>query len=241
MSSSQKWGAETARHYDEPGSPMFSPELLAVTTGFLADLAGDGRALELAIGTGRVAIPLADRGVPVVGIEFSEHMAAVLREKVAAERIPVTIGDMATARVPGDFALVYLVYNTLSNLLTQEEQVQCFVNAARHLSPGGRFVIELGVPPLRRMPPGQSAVPFSVSSEHIGIDTIDPVTQRQTSHHYWPQSGRHGRSEHRYLWPAECDLMARIAGMELERRVADWDGSPFTAESASHVSVWRKA
>lgn len=241
MTSSQKWGADTARHYDEPESPMFSPELLDATTGFLAELAEGGRALEMAIGTGRVAIPLAERGVPVAGIEFSEHMVEVLREKVDAESIPVTIGDMATARVAGEFSLVYLVYNTISNLLTQDEQVECFINAARHLSPGGRFVIELGVPPLRRMPPGQTAVPFSVSSEHIGIDTIDPVTQALTSHHYWPQQGRHGRSEHRYLWPAECDLMARIAGMELEQRVADWDGSAFTAESPSHISVWRAA
>lgn len=240
MTSSQVWSAEAARHYDDPGSPLFSPEVLGPTVDVLAGLAGRGRALELAIGTGRVAIPLAERGVPVAGIELSEHMAAVLREKDGPDRIPVTLGDMATTRVPGEFALVYLVFNTISNLLTQEEQVQCFVNAARHLAPGGRFVIELEVPPLRKMPPGQLAVPFDVSAEHLGFDTIDPVSQRLTSHHHWPASGRHGLSEHRYLWPSECDLMARIAGLELERRVADWDGSEFTADSPSHVSVWRK-
>ncbi|GAA4429721.1 class I SAM-dependent methyltransferase [Georgenia halophila] len=234
------WGEETARRYDETSAEMFAPEVLGPTVELLARLAGSGRALELAVGTGRVAVPLAERGVPVAGIELSESMAAQLRTKVDADRLPVVIGDMATARVPGDFSLVYLVFNTISNLLTQDEQVECFRNAARHLAPGGRFVIELGIPPLRRLPPGQLSAPFDVSEKHLGFDTVDPVTQRLTSFHYWPEDGHHGRSEHRYLWPSECDLMARMAGLELERRLADWDGSPFTGESTSHVSVWRK-
>ena len=166
-----------------------------------------------------------------------------LRAKVDAATIPVVVGDMATATVPGEFSLVYLVFNTLGNLRTQEEQVACFQNAARHLTPGGRFVVEIGVPPLRRLPPGQGAVPFDVSEEHVGFDTLDVVTQQGTSHHYYLPAGeppRHGVHHFRYVWPAECDLMARLAGMTLESRVADWDGSPFTADSEGHVSVWRK-
>ncbi|MFC7405430.1 class I SAM-dependent DNA methyltransferase [Georgenia alba] len=241
MTSSQLWGEELARTYDD-NPTMFAPEVLGPTVDFLADLAGDGAALEFAVGTGRVGIPLARRGVPVTGIELSEPMAARLREKITADELPVTIGDMATTRVPGEFTLVYLVFNTISNLLTQDEQVECFRNAARHLAPGGRFVIELGVPPLRRLPPGQLAAPFDVSDQHLGIDTYDLVTQRCTSHHYTRrgETFRYWPSEHRYLWPSECDLMARIAGLELEHRYADWDRSEFTAESTSHVSVWRK-
>jgi hypothetical protein len=153
------------------------------------------------------------------------------------------MGDMATTRVPGEFTLVYLVYNTITNLLTQREQLECFRNAARHLVPGGRFVIENGVPPLRRLPPGQTAVPFSVDDDHLGFDTFDVVEQMSVSHHYWrlpDGTFRHDSGNFRYIWPSECDLMAHVAGMELERRLADWDGSPFTAESTSHVSVWRK-
>ncbi|MZD03569.1 methyltransferase domain-containing protein, partial [Streptomyces sp. SID5785] len=185
-----------------------------------------------------------ERGVPVAGIELSEHMAAVLRRKADAATLPVTIGDMATTVVPGEFTLVYLVYNTISNLLTQDEQVECFRNAARHLAPGGRFVIELGVPPLRFLPPGQVAVPFDVSERHLGFDTFDLVEQILVSHHF-TRDGENGAyrrdaSRHRYAWPAELDLMARIAGLELERRVADWYGTPFTEDSAQHVSVWRR-
>ena len=224
---------------------MTSAAVLGATVGFLAELAGDGRALEFAVGTGRVGVPLRKRGVPVTGIELSEHMAAVLRRKVDEETLPVVLGDMATTVVPGEFSLVYLVYNTISNLLTQEEQVECFRNAARHLRPGGRFVIELGVPPLRFLPPGQVAVPFDVSERHLGFDTIDPVEQLLVSHHFTRDGDdgryRRGASRHRYAWPAELDLMARIAGLQLERRVADWDGSPFTQESPKHISVWRKS
>ncbi|GHE50333.1 methyltransferase [Streptomyces cellulosae] len=224
---------------------MTSAAVLGATVDFLAELAGDGRALEFAVGTGRVGVPLRERGVPVTGIELSEHMADVLRRKVDEDTLPVVIGDMATTVVPGEFSLVYLVYNTISNLLTQDEQVECFRNAARHLRPGGRFVIELGVPPLRFLPPGQVAVPFDVSERHLGFDTVDTVEQLLVSHHFTRdgEDGRYrrGASRHRYAWPAELDLMARIAGLQLERRVADWDGSPFTQESPKHISVWRKS
>ncbi|MDH6223310.1 MULTISPECIES: class I SAM-dependent DNA methyltransferase [Streptomyces] len=243
MTSSELWTKETAERYDEGETEMTSPAVLGPTVDFLARLAGDGPALEFAIGTGRVGVPLRERGVPVTGIELSEHMAAVLRRKVDEETLPVVIGDMATTVVPGSHTLVYLVYNTISNLLTQDEQVECFRNAARHLSPGGRFVVELGVPPLRRMPPGQSAVPFDVSDRHLGFDTIDLVDQLLVSHHFSREADgryRRGASRHRFAWPSELDLMARIAGLELERRVADWDGSPFTDDSTRHVSVWRK-
>ncbi|MFD8270274.1 class I SAM-dependent DNA methyltransferase [Streptomyces althioticus] len=244
MTSSELWGPESAERYDSEETEMTSAAVLGATVDFLADLAGDGRALEFAIGTGRVGVPLRERGVPVAGIELSEHMAAVLRRKVDEETLPVVLGDMATTVVPGEFSLVYLVYNTISNLLTQDEQVECFRNAARRLRPGGRFVIELGVPPLRFLPPGQVAVPFDVSERHLGFDTIDPVEQLLVSHHFTRdgEDGRYRReaSRHRYAWPAELDLMARIAGLQLERRVADWDGSPFTQDSPKHVSVWRK-
>ncbi|GGR65546.1 class I SAM-dependent DNA methyltransferase [Streptomyces roseolus] len=242
MTSSELWSRATAERYDTEEAGISSPAALGPTLDFLAELAGDGRALEFAIGTGRVGVPLRERGVPVVGIELSEHMAAVLRRKVDEDTLPVAIGDMATTVVPGGFALVYLVYNTITNLLTQDEQVECFRNAARHLEPGGRFVIELGVPPLRLLPPGQVAVPFDVSERHLGFDTFDLVEQVLVSHHFTLEDGRYrrGASRHRYAWPAELDLMARLAGLEPERRVADWDGTPFTQDSTKHVSVWRK-
>ncbi|MFE5212861.1 class I SAM-dependent DNA methyltransferase [Streptomyces sp. NPDC056600] len=243
MTSSEIWSKDMAERYDAGETVMVSPEVLGPTVDFLARLAGDGPALEFAIGTGRVGVPLRERGVPVTGIELSEPMAAVLRGKVDEETLPVVLGDMATTVVPGSFSLVYLVYNTISNLLTQDEQVECFRNAARHLAPGGRFVIELGVLPLRRMPPGQTAVPFDVSERHLGFDTIDMTDQLLVSHHFvLEEDGRYrrGNSRHRYASPAELDLMARIAGLERERRVADWDGSPFTNDSEKHVSVWRK-
>jgi SAM-dependent methyltransferase len=244
VTSSELWGRETAEVYDAEEADRSSAAALEPALAFLAGLAGDGRALEFAIGTGRVGVPLRERGVPVVGIELSEHMAAVLRRKVDEDTLPVVIGDMATTVVPGEFTVVYLVYNTITNLLTQDEQVECFRNAARHLAPGGRFVIELGVPPLRFLPPGQVAVPFDVSERHLGFDTFDLAEQILVSHHFTRDGddGRYRRSNsrHRYAWPAELDLMARIAGLRLERRVADWDGTPFTQESAKHISVWRK-
>jgi SAM-dependent methyltransferase len=243
MTSSDLWDAETAQRYDETSSAMFAPEVLDPAVDFLADLAGSGPALELAVGTGRVAVALLARGVPVTGIELSEPMVAQLRRKVGEGDLPVVVGDMATTRAPGEFSLVYLVWNTIANLRTQAEQVECFRNAARHLRPGGRFVIELWVPPLRRFPPGQVAVPFEVSEGHLGFDTYDLATQRGTSHHYWPTDdgqARYGTSNFRYVWPAECDLMAQLAGLEPDGRFADWRRSPFISDSESHVSVWRK-
>ncbi len=161
-----------------------------------------------------------------------------------ASDLPVVVGDMATSTVPGEFSLVYLVWNGIGNLRTQAEQVACFRNAARHLAPGGRFVIELWIPGIRRFPPGQDAVPFHIGERHVGFDTYDMATQQGTSHHY----SRHpdgtvtyGASNFRYIWPAECDLMAQLAGMTLERRLGDWNRAPFTGDSESHVSVWRKS
>jgi len=240
----QLWDEETAAAYDTPGIGMFAPEVLGPTVEVLAGLAaqGNGQALELAIGTGRVAVPLRARGVRVVGIELSEAMVHRLRDKADEQSIPVILGDMATTRAPGSFALVYVVYNTISNLLTQAEQVACFRNAARHLEPGGRFVVELWVPDLRRLPPGSAATVWHAEPGYLGLDTYDVLQQRVVSHHFTfdeSREARLGRSPHRYIWPAELDLMAQLAGLELESRHADWMGSEFTAESPSHVSVYR--
>src|SRR5215467_9666625 len=206
------WDHEAARTYDTPGEGMFAPEVLGPAVDRLAELAGDGAALEFAIGTGRVAIPLAARGVRVTGIELSGPMIEQLRTKAGEAAIPVIAGDMATA-APGEYALVYLVYNSISNLLTQAEQVECFRNAARHLRPGGRFVIELWVPELRKLPPGQVATVFSCEPGYIGLDTYDTLRQRVVSHHFWfgeARQARMDRSPHRYIWPAELDLMAQL-------------------------------
>jgi len=242
MRQDEIWDADAARRYDTPGTGMFAPEVLGPTVDRLVELAGGGRALELAIGTGRVAVPLAERGVPVTGIELSAPMIDQLRTKVGAETIPVVVGDMSTTRAPGEFTVVYLVFNTISNLLTQDEQVACFRNAARHLAPGGRFVIELWVPELRRLPPGQEAVVWLSEPGYLGLDTYDVLAQHVVSHHFRFDDSRRAqlfRSPHRYVWPAELDLMARLAGFELESRHADWSGTQFTAESRSHVSVYR--
>ncbi|MDT0320940.1 class I SAM-dependent methyltransferase [Streptomyces millisiae] len=242
MRQDEIWDAEAARNYDTPGAGMFAPEVLEPTVDRLAELAAGGRALEFAVGTGRVAVPLARRGVPVSGIELSRPMLDRLREKVDEATIPVVVGDMATATVPGPFQLVYLVFNTISNLLTQAEQVACFRNAARHLAPGGRFVIELWVPELRKLPPGQRAIVCQSEAGYILLDTYDVLRQHVVSHHFRFDEGREARlfrSPHRYVWPAELDLMAQLAGFELESRHADWQGAEFTAESRSHVSVYR--
>lgn len=236
------WDADAARRYDTPGKGMFAPEVVGPTVDRLAALAGDGPALELAIGTGRVAVPLAERGVPVTGIELSPSMVDQLRTKVDEATIPVIVGDMATASAPGKFTLVYLVYNTLSNLLAQAEQVACFRNAAGHLLAGGRFVIELWVPELRKLPPGQQAVVWHSEPGYLGLDTYDVLHQHVVSHHFWFDESREARlvrSPHRYVWPAELDLMAKLAGFVLETRHADWTGAELTAESRSHVSVYR--
>jgi SAM-dependent methyltransferase len=236
------WDSSVAQRYDTPGTGMFAPEVLGPTVDRLVELAGGGRALELAIGTGRVAVPLAERGVPVTGIELSRPMLDQLRTKVDETTIPVVVGDMATAGASGTFSLVYLVYNTISNLLTQAEQVACFRNAARHLTPGGRFVIELWVPELRKLPPGVEATVWHQEPGYIGLDTYDVLQQLVVSHHFRFGEGTDAelfRSPHRYIWPAELDLMAQLAGFELETRHADWQGADFTAESRSHVSVYR--
>lgn len=235
------WDADAAEGYDTFGTGMFAPDVLGPIVDRLVELAAGGRALEFAIGTGRVAIPLAERGVSVTGIELSHAMIARLREKADESAIPVVTGDMATTLAAGEYALVYLVYNTISNLLTQAEQVACFRNAARHLTPGGRFVIELWVPELRTLPPGQQATVFRCEPGYIGLDTLDVLHQRVVSHHFRfgeDQQARLVRSPHRYIWPAELDLMAQLAGFELESRHADWSGAAFTAESSSHVSVY---
>jgi SAM-dependent methyltransferase len=237
----QLWNAEVAKRYDTPGTGMFAPEVLGPTVNRLAALAEGGRALEFAIGTGRVAVPLSEH-IPVTGIELSTAMLEQLRAKADADSIPVVLGDMATARVPGEFALVYLVFNTISNLLTQEEQVACFRNAARHLSPGGRFVIELWVPELRRLPPGTPATVGIADPGYILLDRYDVLKQHVVSHHFHFGEGTQAqlfRTPHRYIWPAELDLMAQLAGFTLESRHADWSATPFTANSPSHVSVYR--
>jgi SAM-dependent methyltransferase len=236
------WDTEAAQNYDTPGSGMFAPGVLEPAVDRLRHLAGDGRALEFAIGTGRVAVPLRQRGVPVTGIELSRPMSDQLRTKVDEATIPVVMGDMATATAPGRFTLVYLVYNAISNLMTQAEQVACFRNAARHLSPGGRFVIELWVPELRALAPGRSGTVGHVEDGYILLDTYDVLNQHVVSHHFRFGEGRQAqlfRSPHRYIWPAELDLMAEIAGFQLESRTADWAGASFTGESPSHVSVYR--
>lgn len=236
------WDIEAAHSYDTPGTGMFSPDVLGPTVARLAELAGGGRALEFAIGTGRVAVPLCERGIPVTGIEISPAMVAQLRTKADEATIPVVLGDMATTVAPGSYTLVYLVFNGISNLLTQAEQVTCFRNAAHHLSPGGRFVIELWVPELRKLPPGQQAIVWHSEPGYIGLDTYDVLRQHVVSHHFKFGESRQAqvfRSPHRYVWPAELDLMAQLAGFELESRHADWMRSDFTSDSRSHVSVYR--
>jgi SAM-dependent methyltransferase len=243
MVSSDLWDEATAAIYDDEEASMFTHEVVDPAVDFLCRLAGTGSALEFAIGTGRIGIPLMRRGVAVSGIELSPFMISRLQSKVSEADLSVVEGDMATTTVPGEFSLVYLVWNSISNLRTQKEQVECFANAARHLGAGGRFVIELFVPPLRRFPPGQLAVPFDTSEAHSGFDTFDLPTQGCTSHHYTRQSDgtiRYSVGHFRYIWPSECDLMAQLAGMELEHRVEEWDGTPFTSESEKHISVWRK-
>lgn len=242
----QLWNDETAQCYDTPGAGMFSEEIIGPTVQVLAALAGNGRAVEFAIGTGRVAIPLHEAGVNVCGIELSHAMIARLREKVNEECIPVVQGDMVKTSAGDGFTLVYLVYNTISNLLTQAEQVECFRNAARHLAPGGRFVIELWVPQLRALAPGHGGTVEISRPGYLLVDTYDTLQQHVVSHHvqFDPQNlaeraARIGRTPHRYIWPSELDLMAQLAGFELEARWADWNHSVFTAESASHVSVYR--
>jgi SAM-dependent methyltransferase len=236
------FGEVVAARYDKSEAEMFDSEVVDPAVDFLAELAGDGSALELGIGTGRIALPLTQRGVPVHGIDLSNAMVAQLHAKPGGERIPVTIGDFATTRVDETFSLAYLVFNTIMNLTTQSEQVACFRNVAAHLEPGGCFVIEVGVPQLQRLPPGEKIRAFNLSERHSGIDEFNVATQGLTSHHFELVDGTLERTSmpFRYVWPAELDLMAELAGMSLRERWSGWKREPFTSESRQHVSVWKK-
>ena len=237
------FGESVAAQYDEWAAPMFEPAVLEPMVGVLADLADGGSVLEFGIGTGRVALPLSRRGIRVHGIELSSAMVDRLRAKPGADAIGVTMGDFATVRVNDTFEVAYIVFNTIMNLTTQNAQVSCFHNAAAHLSPGGRFVVEVVTPDLRRLPPGETIRPFTVTPTHLGFDEYDVAHQGVISHHYHLVDG--GRWEatslpFRYVWPSELDLMARMAGMTLRYRWGAWDREPFTSESTQHVSVWEK-
>ncbi len=232
-----------AARFDEDYDYQAEVEVVEPMVDFIASLAGDGRALELGSGTGRIALPLAARGVPVHGIELSKAMTARLRAKPGGDGIPVTIGDFATARADGTFRVAYLVANTIMNLTSQAAQVACFRNVAKHLESGGCFVIEVGVPGLQRLPPGETFQVFDASDAHWGVDEYDTVNQGLISHHFRRLAdGRLERTSipFRYAWPAELDLMAQLAGMRLKERWSDWDRTPFTSESRKHVSVWEK-
>jgi SAM-dependent methyltransferase len=236
------FGETIAARYNETSDEMFAPKVVDLTVDFLAELAGDGRALELGIGTGRIALPLAARGVPVHGIELSKAMAARLRAKPGGEGIGVTVGDFSTARADGTFRLAYLVFNTIMNLTTQAAQVACFRNVAEHLQPGGCFVVEVGVPDLRRLPYGERYAIFDFGEAHWGIDEYDVANQGLISHHFRKVGDAIEKTSgpFRYVWPSELDLMAQMAGLSLRERWAGWGRQPFTSESRQHVSVWEK-
>lgn len=231
-----------AARYDESSDAMFAREVVEPAVAFLAELAGDGRALELGIGTGRIALPLAARGTEVHGIELSRAMVERLRAKPGGDAIRVTIGDFATVGAEGRFRLAYLVFNTIMNLTSQAAQVACFRNVAAHLEPGGAFVIEVGVPSLRRLPPGERLVVFDFAEAHWGVDEYDVASQGLISHHFELVGDRIEKSSgpFRYVWPSELDLMAEMAGMRLRERWAGWRREPFTSDSEQHVSVWQK-
>jgi SAM-dependent methyltransferase len=234
--------ATIAATYDEDAGSMFAPDVVGPTVDFLAELAGNGRALELGIGTGRIGLPLAARGVPVHGIDMSRPMLARLQAKPGGDAIGVTVGDFSSVTVDGAFRLAYLVYNSIMNLTTQAAQVACFRNVARHLEPDGAFVIEVAVPDLRRLPPGERFVVFDATPTHWGVDEYDVANQGLISHHFDVAGDRARLSSgsFRYVWPSELDLMAEMAGLALRERWADWNRGPFTSESRKHVSVWRK-
>ena len=237
------FGEHVAARYDETIGSWGDPDVVEPAVDFLAELAGDGAALELGIGTGRIALPLAARGVRVRGIDLSEAMVARLRAKPGGDSIGVTIGDFATTRVDGTFTVAYLVFNTIMNLTTQEAQVACFQNVAAHLEPGGGFVVEVGMPQLQRLPPGQTIHPFFYEGpKRFGFDEYDVEEQGLISHHYAERDGTFGPCSipFRYVWPSELDLMARLAGMRLEDRWGGWSREPFTNLSPSHVSVYVK-
>jgi SAM-dependent methyltransferase len=232
-----------AKGYETFWPESFEPGVVDPAVNFLADLAGTGAALELGIGTGRLALPLSQRGVRVHGIELSPAMVDQLEAKPGADGVGVTIGDFTTTKVEGWFTLAYLVRNTIMNLTAQDEQVECFHNAAAHLEPGGYFVIEVIVPALRQLPPGETVRAFALTPTHLGFDEyIDIAAQISVSHHYWVADGRLETfsAPFRYVWPSELDLMAQLAGMTLRERWSDWNREPFTSDSRSHVSVWEK-
>ena len=237
------FGEHDAELYDRSTGEEFDAGVIEATVDFLAGLAGDGRALELGVGTGRIALPLAGRGIAVHGIDLSQPMVDQLRAKRGGDAIQITIGDFSTVRVDGSFSLAYLVYNTIENLTTQDAQVQCFQNAAAHLEPGGCFVIEVGIPQLQRLPPGETVRPFLVTPERLGFDEYDIANQGLVSYHYWLGDSALGQFSQpfRYVWPAELDLMARLAGMTLRERWSSWSRAPFTSDSTEHISVWQKA
>jgi SAM-dependent methyltransferase len=236
------FGEPVAASYDDPSDRMFGPEAIDPAVNLLAELAGGGPALELAIGTGRIGLPLSQRGVPVHGIELSKAMAVRLHGKPGGDRISVTIGDMATTRLDETFTLAYLVYNTINNLTTQEAQAACFSNAAAHLAPGGCFVIETTVPPLRHLPPGQDILGYRAGPSRIVSYSFDHATQQYHGHYseFADGAGEYRTIPFRYVWPSELDLMARLAGLRLRSRWAGWNREPFTTDSRSHVSVWEK-
>jgi SAM-dependent methyltransferase len=236
------FGERVAERYDESAADMFEPAIVDPVVDFLAELAGRGAALELGIGTGRIALPLAQRGIRVHGIDLSEAMVAKLRAKPGSEQIGVTVGDFATTTVEGRFSVAYLVFNTIMNLTTQDEQVACFQNVGAHLEPGGCFVIEVGVPGLQRLPPGETVRAFNVSATRLGFDEYEVASQGLISHHYSVVDGALEvvSMPFRYVWPSELDLMARLAGMALRERWSGWKREPFTSESTKHVSVWEK-
>uniref|UniRef100_A0AAU2A3I4 Class I SAM-dependent methyltransferase n=1 Tax=Streptomyces sp. NBC_00093 TaxID=2975649 RepID=A0AAU2A3I4_9ACTN len=239
------FGASVAAKYDDPADDMFTPATVGSTAEFLAGLAGDGRALELGIGTGRIAVPLARLGVEVHGIDMSRAMVARMRAKPGGDAIGVTYGDFSATRAgtaDGEFSVAYLVYNTIMNLTSQEAQVACFRNVAAQLAPGGTFVIEVGVPKLRNLPPGQSVVPFHTSPTRWAFDVYDVATQNTSSNYVEVVDGRgsYRSIPFRYVWPSELDLMAQLAGMRLRERWEGWAREPFTHESTKHVSVWEK-
>ena len=236
------FGEAIAATYDDADDPMFAPDVVEPTVDFLAELAGDGRALELGVGTGRIALPLAERGVAVHGIDLSTEMVVRLRAKPGGDKIGITIGDFSSTKVEGTFRLVYLVFNTISNVTTQGGQVAVFRNAAEHLEPGGTFVIEVGIPELRRLPMGERYVTFDFGDRHWGIDEYDVAKQGLISHHFQARDGGIEKSSvpFRYVWPSELDLMARMAGLELRERRAGWAHEPYTSESTKHISVWQK-
>jgi SAM-dependent methyltransferase len=231
-----------AKRYDAIWAKLSEPAVVDPAVSFLADLAGTGAALELGIGTGRIALPLSQRGVRVHGIELSPAMVAQLQAKPGADDIGVTIGDFATTTVDGTFKVAYLVRNTITNLTSQDEQVECFRTVAAHLRPGGCFVIEVYIPELQRLPPGETIHAFTVTATHLGFEEYDVAPQIAFSHHYWVIDGQLETfsAPYRYVWPSELDLMARLARMTLRERWSDWNREPFTSDSRQHVSVWEK-